>query len=330
MPDQATHTVTAHTPVSNEPKDLTQGAVVEQQQVSQPPSEGAGFAGLQVQEDKSKEQRAEGLEAVPGYKPLRASLSEALTDPNIVLPAPDTTVLRPIAEATFGPLAVPETVHDGDDRIQIADTSMYPWRAYASLLITAADSSQYIGTGWFIGPRTLITAGHCVFIHAPGRPAHGWVRSIQVMPGRNGSALPFGSATSTDFRSVGGWTNNQDENYDYGAIIIPTELGNAVGWFGFGVYPDNELLASTANIGGYPGDKPSGTQWFFARQVASVKPMKVFYDIDTAGGQSGSAVFRLVNGDRYAIAVHAYGGPTTNSGTRITQEVYDNLLAWRV
>jgi glutamyl endopeptidase len=327
MPDQEAPAATAHTPVSNAPEGLIEGTVVEEARVSEPPSEGTGFAGLQ--EEETQEQQDEGLEAVPGYKPMRASLTKALTDPNIVLAAPETAGLRPIAEASFGPLAMPESVQGLDDRIQIADTSTYPWRAYASLLITAADSStQYIGTGWFIGPHTLVTAGHCVFIHAPGRPTHGWVRSIQVMPGRNGNALPFGSVTSTDFRSVGGWTNNQDENYDYGAIIIPTELGNTVGWFGYGAWPDSELLATTANISGYPGDKPSGTQWFHARQVASVNPMKVFYDIDTAGGQSGSAVFRLVNGGRYAIAVHAYGGPTTNSGTRVTQSVYDNLVAW--
>jgi glutamyl endopeptidase len=327
MPDQDAHTATAHTPVSNQSTELTEGTVVEQEQVSQPPFEGKGFQGLQ--EERAQDEQFEGLEAVPGYRPMRASVTEALTDPNVVLAAPDTTALHPVAEATFGPLAVPETVHGFDDRIQIADTSIYPWRAYASLLITAADSSQYIGTGWFIGPRTLATAGHCVFIHAPGTPAHGWVRSIQVLPGRNGSALPFGSATSTDFRSVGGWTNSQDENYDYGAIILPTELGNTVGWFGFGVWPDNELLATTANISGYPGDKPSGTQWFHARRVDSVQPMKVYYDIDTAGGQSGSAVFRLVDGGRYAVAIHAYGGPTTNSGTRISRPVYDNLLAWK-
>jgi glutamyl endopeptidase len=58
--------------------------------------------------------------------------------------------------------------------------------------------------------------------------------------------------------------------------------------------------------------------------------MKVFYDIDTAGGQSGTAVFRVVNDERYATAIHAYGGPVTNSGTRISRSVYDNLLAWNV
>ena len=55
----------------------------------------------------------------------------------------------------------------------------------------------------------------------------------------------------------------------------------------------------------------------------------MFYDIDTAGGQSGSPVYLIDNGGRYGIAVHAYGGATTNSGTRIVGPVYGNMLAWR-
>jgi V8-like Glu-specific endopeptidase len=55
----------------------------------------------------------------------------------------------------------------------------------------------------------------------------------------------------------------------------------------------------------------------------------VYYDIDTAGGQSGSAVYRIINGARFAVAVHAYGGATTNSGTRIVTPVYNNMVAWK-
>jgi glutamyl endopeptidase len=200
---------------------------------------------------------------------------------------------------------------------------------HASLRITAADNSTWIGTGWFIGPHTLATAGHVVFIYAPGTTRHGWVRSIQVMPGRNGNTLPYGSVTSTEFRSVVGWTQSGDENNGYGAIRIPTELGNTVGWFGIGVYADSDLLATTANISGYPGDKPAGTQWYHWRRVASVNSRKVYYAIDTAGGQSGSAVYRIISGGHYGIAIHAYGGATANSGTRIVQPVFNNLVAWK-
>jgi glutamyl endopeptidase len=267
-----------------------------------------------------------------------------LSDPNVVLTAPDTTGLPDIAEASFGPLRpgmnplddpiveappAPEVVFGTDDRIQILNTADYPWRVHADLRITAANGTLWSGTGWFIGPHTLATAGHVVFIYRLGTTLHGLVRSIQVMLGRNSSTLPYGSVTSTDFRSVGGWTQSGDENYDYGAIRIPTELGNTVGWFGFGVYADSDLLATTANIAGYPGDKPAGTQWYHWRQVASVNSRKVYYTIDTDPEQSGSSVYRLIGGGRYGIAIHAYGGATANSGTRIVQPVFDNLVAWK-
>jgi glutamyl endopeptidase len=312
MPDRETPVTNGHTPVSNAPEP---GEVVTETQVSQPSK---GEASEEVQEER------EGVEAVAGYERTEAALARLFT-------APDTSALRPIAEASFGPPPdLAEIVHGPDDRVQITNTSIYPWRVHASLLITAADNSLWIGTAWFIGPHTLMTAGHVVFINGSGVPGRdGWVRSIQVMPGRNGGSLPYGSVTSTNFRSVTGWTNSADQNYDYGAIIIPTELGNTVGWFGFGVWSDSDLTAVVANISGYPGDKPAGTQWYDWQQVASVDARKVYYDIDTAGGQSGSAVYRFYNGGRYGIAIHAYGGAVTNNGTRIVSPVYNNMVAWK-
>jgi glutamyl endopeptidase len=266
----------------------------------------------------------DGTERVQGHAQTEVALLRLWT-------APATTQLPDIGEASFGPpLPLAETVHGPDDRIQITSTATDPWRMHASLLITAADGSRWIGTGWFIGPHTLMTAGHVVYITNSGVPGRdGWVSSISVMPGRNGSSLPFGSVTSSNFRTVKGWANNGDENYDYGAIIIPNELGNTVGWFGFGIWPDTELRSAVANISGYPGDKPAGTQWYNNHTIASVTSRKVFYDIDTAGGQSGAAAYRIISGGRYGVAIHAYGGATTNSGTRIVQPVYDNMVAWK-
>ncbi|WP_328868744.1 endopeptidase [Streptomyces sp. NBC_00287] len=301
--------------VSNQPEE--QAALAAEQAPVTGPSEGV--------EGKAIPPGADGLEHVEGYqRPEYERLAaEIWTAP--------TADLRDIGEASFGPLPpVAETVHGVDDRVQITNTADYPWRVHASLLITAADNSRWIGTAWFIGPHTLVTAGHVVHIKNSGVAGRdGWVKSIQVMPGRDGTVMPYGSVTSTNFRSVTGWTGSGDENYDYGAITIPTELGSTTGWFGFGAWPDADLLKTTGNISGYPGDKPPGTQWYDARAISSVNALKVYYDIDTAGGQSGSAVCRIVDGNRYGIAVHAYGGATVNSGTRITRPVYDNLVAWR-
>ena len=303
-----------HTPVSN----LPESEEAEAGSISQAPAEGT---------NPSTNAVTDGREEVPGHT-HREMAGAPMRD---MFTAPTASQLRDIGEASFGPPPPrAETVHGPDDRVQITNTAIYPWRAHASLLITARDNSMWIGTGWFIGPHTLMTAGHVVFIKNSGVPGRdGWVRSIQVMPGRNGGSLPYGSVTSTNFRSVTGWTNNGDENYDYGAIIIPTELGNTVGWCGFGVYSDADLRAVVGNISGYPGDKPTGTQWYDARRIASVNSRKVFYDIDTAGGQSGSAVYRIINGGRYGVGIHAYGGSSTNSATRIVTPVYNNMVAWK-
>lgn len=312
MESADTEAGSGHTPVSNQPEvdDFEIGEFV-----STPPATGADSEPQLPAED--------GPESVQGVMRARGETAE--------FTAPVSSTLRDIGEASFGPPPPPaETVHGPDDRIQITNTSSYPWRVHASLLITAADNSTWIGTGWFVGPGTLITAGHVVYIKNSGVPGRdGWVKRIDVMPGRNGSSLPYGSVTSTSFRSVTGWTQNGDQNYDYGAILIPTKLGNTTGWFGFGVYSDSDLLATTGNISGYPGDKPVGTQWYDYRRIASVNSRKVYYDIDTAGGQSGSAVYRITSGGRYAFAIHAYGGSSVNSGTRIVTPVYNNILAWK-
>lgn len=306
-----------HTSVSNISQAASEFPEVTSS-VSRQPSEGVN--------PKTTKPRADGAEAVKGFK-TKLAPEAAVAE----IAAPDTSKLKDIGEASFGPPPpLAETVHGPDDRVRITTTSSYPWRVHASLLITAADGSRWIGTAWFISPRTLITAGHCVYIKNSGVPGRdGWVRSIDVMPGRNGTSLPYGTARSSNLRAVTGWTNSGDENFDYGAIILPNDLGNRTGWIGFGVYSDSDLVASVGNISGYPGDKPSGTQWYDARRIDSVNTRKVYYDIDTMGGQSGSAVYRIINGARYAIAIHAYGGATTNSGTRINRPVYDNLIAWR-
>lgn len=220
-----------------------------------------------------------------------------------------------------------EVVIGRDDRVQITNTTVYPWRIICSLLITARDGSRWIGTGWLVGPRTVITAGHVVYIHGRG----GWVRSIEVIPGRNESTRPYGSCTATSFRSVKGWTKKKKRSHDYGAIILPRNCayGSRLGYFGYANLSFSSLLRLKVNLSGYPGDKPRGTQWWHARRIKWVTPRTIVYNVDTAGGQSGAPVWRLRKGKRHVVGIHTNGSMSGNSATRITRPIFRNIKKWK-
>ncbi|MBX2891304.1 MAG: serine protease [Saprospiraceae bacterium] len=237
-----------------------------------------------------------------------------------------------LPDAYFGtypdaqPRSLTEVIIGTDDRVRINPTTSFPWRAICALRITAANGNRYIGTGWLISPRTVITAGHCVFMHAAG----GWVRSIEVIPGLNGALRPYGSGVSTNFRSVSGWVSSPNPNFDYGAIILPPSYkpGLATGLYKTAVLNDAQLLGMTLNLSGYPGDKGGSQQWFHYKRPKSVNSRRIVYDIDTMGGQSGSPVWYKSGVDRFAVGIHTNGHASGNSATRIVPAVRTNLNSW--
>lgn len=135
-----------------------------------------------------------------------------------------------------------EAVIGSDDRVQITNTTAPPWRWNAKLEVCFPSACGGC-TGWFVGPHTVATAGHCVYNASYG----GWAISIRVIPAKNGFSEPYGSQYCSNLWSVGGWVNSALDEYDYGALILPNDtLGNLVGWYGYGYsamisYPPSPL-----------------------------------------------------------------------------------------
>jgi len=224
-------------------------------------------------------------------------------------------------------VAVLEVVIGKDDRVRIQNTTDIPWRRICALRITFPSNAVYRGTGFLIGPRSLATAGHCVYLHNQG----GWARKVEVIPGANGPARPFGTAESTQLRSVAGWVNAKKPESDYGCIVLPQGSfnGRNLGSFGFGALTPQDLVAKPAVLAGYHGDKPFAELWGMARKIKTVSPFTLAYDIDTAGGGSGSPVYiKRGDGGRTVVGIHNYGAATGNSATRVTPAVAQRLLAW--
>jgi glutamyl endopeptidase len=263
-----------------------------------------------------------------------AAEADTLEDPGVEAPITDQNlVLKEAFFASYPELepsaakAITEVIIGTDDRTRILNTTIYPWRAICALRITAQNNSQWIGTGWLVSPRTVITAGHCVYMHDQG----GWAKRIEVIPGMNDASRPYGSGVTSVVRSVQGWTNSKNRDFDYGAIILPSNYkpGNVTGYFGYSVKDNGFLANATLNLSGYPGDKGGAQQWFMARRAKSLSSRVITYEIDTMGGQSGAPVWVKIGDQRYCVGIHTNGHSSGNSATRIVQPVFDNIKAWK-
>lgn len=227
-----------------------------------------------------------------------------------------------------------------DDRVLVNAPEKFPWRMICSLEIQGTSSGSGIGTGWFIGPKTLVTAGHCVFHPSLG----GWAQEITVYPGRydlNNTVFPYPKGAhfikpvvSRRFEAVNGWINTLNPDFDYAVIHLDEPVGEETGWFSVAVKDDLTLQGSLVNVSGYPGDKDLGRRQYFASsKVGIVSPTRIFYEADTYGGQSGAPAWiqDSIGADPQVIGIHSYGvggSFTLNSATRITAEIFNNINQW--
>lgn len=229
-----------------------------------------------------------------------------------------------------------ESVIGIDNRVRVADPTNDPWRKICCLTIRGGNGAIARGTAWFIGPRTLLTAGHCVYSTLL---FGGWAQEIIVQPARTDDSLPFSSASSTWFSTLRDWVTEETPEADVGCIQLDEPLGNLVGWFGVDTTFDDVPDPDMVTIAGYPVDRDNGTVMYAARsRILHTTATQLFYDVDTVGGQSGAPIW--VNdeaGMAKVVAIHAYGssgaldpalGVEANSGRRFTSDLLVTFARW--
>jgi hypothetical protein len=158
---------------------------------------------------------------------------------------------------------------------------------------------------------------------------------MEIIPGKSGSYEPYGSFYARHIRMPMEWLISADSQYDYALVTLAEPIGATTGYMGVATYSQNDpVYTSTVYTAGYPGDLSFGLIMYNTTDVGTASDYyNHWFQLDTYGGQSGSAVWTKNASGEYIISINAYeyqqgDGYGSNFGTRINQDVYDQLAAW--
>ncbi len=258
---------------------------------------------------------------------------ETIKDPQFFPSAevmPDLSFVEPYAGLLAGENGA-EAVIGADDRLWRTDNDVYPWRTVVKIYTSAADGTNWIGSGAMIDNYHVLTAGHVAFLPDNG----GWASQLEIVPGMDTSDTPpdpYGHAYATLMRSYTGWTVSESSQHDWAVITLDRNVGMYTGWMGRTTAgSSSSIYSGTMNVAGYPGDLFGGNRMYWDADAGDgATSNNHYYWADTAGGMSGGPVWRYVSGSRYIMSVHAYGrgGTDSNFGTRLNNDKYDRIFTW--
>ena len=178
-------------------------------------------------------------------------------------------------------------------------------------------------TGTFIAPRVALTSAHCVY----DTDTDQWLKSLTIRRHKNCNPNQGTAHTWKRVLALRGWTRSHLQSYDI-AVIIYRQSSPV-----FMQFTSASSISGNVNIFGYPGDKAGRCLWGSYCRLAQVTDDFLRYPCDTAGGMSGSAVYKYWSSTntRTIYGVHGYGSsgsPPTNKAIRITKFYETRIKRW--
>jgi V8-like Glu-specific endopeptidase len=217
-----------------------------------------------------------------------------------------------------------------DDRTEVQNTTIPPYRWVCSVAYEAGGQTRQGGTGLLISNRHVLTAGHVVRDKASAPAAH----SVYVYPGRHYGGEPFGRIQVARVRV--------STRFDFGLITLERPVDPGVQWWG---HPSTRTAWWTENLiplrelvdpgipvatAGYPSAKDRQRRRMY--EVGGSTVPRAFagsfrHTLDTTEGQSGSPIWTVRGGLHILIGIVTSYDPTGQSATFV-QMVRNEIGRW--
>lgn len=212
----------------------------------------------------------------------------------------------------------------------VAQPGSFPWSAHVQLQMVGPDGARKVGSGWVIGDKTILTAGHCVH-------DGGWMREIHVSLGGSRSGLPqrlpaiyWNSTTEW----IHGSTPLQRQAGDLGVVRVAESLAPYTAPLRYACYDtarlrDIQARRLAVSVAGFPVD-PWDSFWVDAGVLTGVSGDFLLYDVETFKGQSGAPLLYWdEDGQPTVIGIHHWNvAQNRNRALRITEPAAALLLNW--
>lgn len=214
-------------------------------------------------------------------------------------------------------------------RRAVRNTEEFPYSAICQLKIqmTGSGGGFGIGTGFYVAPDLILTAGHCVAHAKYGRAVR-----IIVRPGRDGSEEPFGRFEVRPSQMVAHPRWLQDlRSADYDLAVLRVSHRAPGGRF-FALAPVPGGRSGSLAVCGYAAQRSAGVdpdrQNIDYDTVRDLGDQSFTYSLHTTGGTSGSPVFLTSGRTVTAVGVHSRtAGDSANRACRLTPSKVDWIRA---
>ena len=200
-----------------------------------------------------------------------------------------------------------EVIIGKNDLVKVKNTLQYPYStsAYVESEFRGVENGKdvtYRGSANFIKDNVLITAAHNIYKHEFGKDAE----ELYITPARTPNSVPFGRIKVKEARYLKEFRNTAPDElttYDLAVLILEEPIGAQLGTLGL---PNNieNLKGIGATITGYPAISEDEQMYTGFKNILKDTGDFLFYQIDTKGGASGSAVYDSTN---RVVGVHVSG-----------------------